>query len=1484
MKRIISVILAAVMLLSVMTASAWAVAETLPVPVETAPEAAEPVPEANPVSEPEEGPEDLLTPAAIDSGLSTLADAEAGGDADTSDEPEAPPPPLYTELPDGFYADDPYVLTNVSTYDSDWGPRAELQFPVETYGIKPDDFILITIEDDEVDTISVGFQSWYGDWNGWGGNWYGPGLGTYGNYVNQLFVEGCTAENIAGVQIVVNSVEPIVIDKITLTVARKEEYVPPEGPSYSIPEGYEVIYSVTEDDYEIVQQTDSETGEPIFNQDGTPAIQDYFSVETWQLPDEHFRSDDYILIEVDRATAFSHNLGIMSYSNTWEGWMGPWTDVGSTTLGAYVSDLLCGGVSSKNILGVNACIGNTHLGDVIPHVSFKVARNVSEPEPEGDIFSFMLKPGDPITDWSTLSGYGQPNWDSIKQYLAMPEAVLEIAYTNDDLTLKYQYRQRQDGSDEPAYASVDFPVSEYATVTARDDGVKVAKYKLPEIFYAYMEMASQPYDDNYAIASTCNIILVGTGEGTFEGASIYLERSNKIPEGYYIVDEYTLTDLVTEKNQWGEGEDEFTYSVSIPEVNAAGFNLDPNTYILLSVKYDKPEDLVLSLQSYDNNWGGWGGLYYEGPALGAYVEELFVNGVNQFNIKAITLGVAAPEAGIKIDEVTIQVAMPWEWDPGEKTDTPPEGYDVVYEQTGKADAADVDGYFFGCEIDIPGPFEEDDFILVSVTNATRFYDLGLQPHTDDWSKSHYNYDDPKSYAYGRYVSDLIALDPENDPGYTDPMTIDEVSAIFARIGFYGEGGSADYTIQVLKPHNDDRYVVPDGCEAVVLSSAGKDGDGNPYPPIGMLPAKIDGVDFDFGITSEQHTMNSQEFLSKVKYLSVSFEIETAVDANGKELEIEDLDQKLGFCSLVKGPWLYNENYDGLSYNDGVYKVEFIDLAGRVAERFSQLLLCVRSGVDDNGEFYFPAGTKIILKNVKWEPVYAENIDGIPEGFDVTAVYSGVIHPNLYPAEGEYNPEHYSASLDFNGPFDRDAYVLIEFDNLDDAVYSAFRFHAIDWVSNTFMYATPSGANSIGFYVEDMFREPSVVDRALERLNLLVDFKNELGFDAQVGYKITVARPHLDGRYEIPEGATAVKLNAWNPGDIPEGNIPVEFDFSRLPVQWSSDYEIYFDTAQIAENVEAISVTFNVLAVLDSNGVEIEDGADKLIYGSSGVFSRQDQWYGNTDYGVRDYTDSPAVTVRFQNLKKAYEALSGIDNLCISMRSKTDDPNGDWWQGNPLLPTDSTVIISDVEWDITYAGEEEFVIPEGYALVDTVEHEKISTEITEFGSIETIVLDNNIDNNVIINPDDYVYVEIEDDDFSKGSIFIRSFNSEYTGWEGFHGDDGATVCGAYVKDLFVNGVTEDNLQGIQVVIFSNDEPIELDKVTIKIYSKSDVMMGDVNGDGKVSLEDAISTLKFAMNVPVDSDVFNEKAADINGDDHISLEDAIAILKIAMNVSA
>ena len=58
----------------------------------------------------------------------------------------------------------------------------------------------------------------------------------------------------------------------------------------------------------------------------------------------------------------------------------------------------------------------------------------------------------------------------------------------------------------------------------------------------------------------------------------------------------------------------------------------------------------------------------------------------------------------------------------------------------------------------------------------------------------------------------------------------------------------------------------------------------------------------------------------------------------------------------------------------------------------------------------------------------------------------------------------------------------------------------------------------------------------------------------------------------------------------------------------------------------------------------------------------------------------------------------------------------------------------------------------------------------------------------------------------------------------------------------------------------------------------VLMGDVNGDGKINTRDALLTLRYASKKITESDL-NLAAADVNGDGKVNTRDALLILRYA-----
>ena len=55
-------------------------------------------------------------------------------------------------------------------------------------------------------------------------------------------------------------------------------------------------------------------------------------------------------------------------------------------------------------------------------------------------------------------------------------------------------------------------------------------------------------------------------------------------------------------------------------------------------------------------------------------------------------------------------------------------------------------------------------------------------------------------------------------------------------------------------------------------------------------------------------------------------------------------------------------------------------------------------------------------------------------------------------------------------------------------------------------------------------------------------------------------------------------------------------------------------------------------------------------------------------------------------------------------------------------------------------------------------------------------------------------------------------------------------------------------------------------------------GDANGDGKVTITDAVAVVDYILGNP--SDDFNEDAADVSGDGTITITDAVGIVDIIL----
>ena len=65
----------------------------------------------------------------------------------------------------------------------------------------------------------------------------------------------------------------------------------------------------------------------------------------------------------------------------------------------------------------------------------------------------------------------------------------------------------------------------------------------------------------------------------------------------------------------------------------------------------------------------------------------------------------------------------------------------------------------------------------------------------------------------------------------------------------------------------------------------------------------------------------------------------------------------------------------------------------------------------------------------------------------------------------------------------------------------------------------------------------------------------------------------------------------------------------------------------------------------------------------------------------------------------------------------------------------------------------------------------------------------------------------------------------------------------------------------------------------LYYYQTVLKGDANGDGSVTITDAVAIVNYILGNP--SAVFVKKAADVSGDGNISITDAVGVVNIILN---
>ena len=90
----------------------------------------------------------------------------------------------------------------------------------------------------------------------------------------------------------------------------------------------------------------------------------------------------------------------------------------------------------------------------------------------------------------------------------------------------------------------------------------------------------------------------------------------------------------------------------------------------------------------------------------------------------------------------------------------------------------------------------------------------------------------------------------------------------------------------------------------------------------------------------------------------------------------------------------------------------------------------------------------------------------------------------------------------------------------------------------------------------------------------------------------------------------------------------------------------------------------------------------------------------------------------------------------------------------------------------------------------------------------------------------------------------------------------------------NRLTKVTYSSGTVVIYTYDELGN--RLSKKVIGSSSNIKGDANGDGKVTITDAVCILTYILTDP--SEGLNETAADVNGDGIITIADAVGVVKI------
>lgn len=122
------------------------------------------------------------------------------------------------------------------------------------------------------------------------------------------------------------------------------------------------------------------------------------------------------------------------------------------------------------------------------------------------------------------------------------------------------------------------------------------------------------------------------------------------------------------------------------------------------------------------------------------------------------------------------------------------------------------------------------------------------------------------------------------------------------------------------------------------------------------------------------------------------------------------------------------------------------------------------------------------------------------------------------------------------------------------------------------------------------------------------------------------------------------------------------------------------------------------------------------------------------------------------------------------------------------------------------------------------------------------------------------------------VFVRAYPSSGASFEGFYYESGELLDEGYYDDMHDYYL----LRGF----YHSADDLPQDRIIARF--SGGFTPGDIDGNGSVSVADAISTLRLSMGIS-DGSGLNTDAADMDGNGSVTLADAIIILRMAMGLA-